>query len=293
MLIVLLDNLSGASPRPTVKPSAMQACWGTMRDGMHVGLGGTRGIAFIICFLLLTAGCALGSGKATSQGKGGGAGSASPSASPSPSPTPSPLTAEEVTASLLTAEELPSGWRKDRAFPEDDNAGTFEFQIATAEKAGCQPALDTVVGSDDGFKPEHVAVRAFTKGRDGPDLLIGISTYLPDQATEMVDSFTMPTDCADFAAKDPEFGKIRIRFQELTLADLGDASLGTQVRLIPADRNLYSVQFDNAVVRVGGVIVNVSMFSYNRTDRASFERAVRAAVDKVTEATTDSTAIAG
>ncbi|MFJ3339134.1 hypothetical protein [Streptomyces sp. NPDC086766] len=250
---------------------------------MHAGLRGTGGAAFIVCSLLLTAGCDFGGGKDTSQDKDAEARSASPSASPSASATPSPLTAGQVKAALLTAAELPSGWRKDRTFPEDDNAGQYEFQIAIAEKAACQPVLDTVVGSDDGPKPENVAVRAFTKGPDGPNLLTGISAYLPDEARERVDASTMPKDCTDFTARDQELGKVRVRFQRLNLPDVGDASLGTRVRLIPADKTVFSVQFDNAVVRVGGAIVNVSMLSYSKTDQASFVRAVRASVDKATK----------
>lgn len=260
---------------------------------MHVGLRGARGAAFIVCSLMLIAGCDIGGGKSASPGKGGEARSASPSASPSPSPTPSPLTAEQVEASLLTAGEMPSGWRKDRTFPEDDNAGPYEFQIALAEKAACQPALDTVVGSDDGPKAEEVAVRVFTKGPNGPDMLTGVTVYLPDDAKEMVDASTLPTDCADFAATEQEFGKVGVRYQKLDLPDLGDASLGTRVRLIPKDRTLYSLQFDNAVVRVGSAIVNVSMLSYDKTDRPSFDRAVRAAVDKVTDAAATASTGAG
>ena len=256
---------------------------------MHVGLRGTGGAAFIVCSLLLTAGCETGGGRHTSEGKHPEKRSASPSPSPSPSPTPSPLTAAQVKAALLTPADLPSGWRKDRAFPENDNAGAYEFQIAVAEDTDCQPALDTAIGSDYGPKADSIAVRAFTKGSQGPDLLTAVATFLPDDAKEMVDASTLPEDCTDFAAKEQEFGKVRVRYRKLDLPDLGDASLGTRVRVIPADKNLYSVQFDNAIVRVGGTVVNVSMLSYTTTDRASFDQAVRTAVDKVTSTAKPST----
>ncbi|NGN65826.1 hypothetical protein G5C51_18235 [Streptomyces sp. A7024] len=246
---------------------------------MRTALRRTAPAVLAIGALALTAACG---GSADADDKDGA------KATPSTAPAAKPLTQAQVEKALLATQDMPAGWSFDEE-TSSDNAGTGEFQAAVADKKQCQPLLDGIVGSDETPKPAESDVAVFVKGGadTAPAIVHGVTAFTEKQAADLMktDISEVPAGCHTFNASDESLGDVKVTVSELAVPELADGSMGVRVLLDPAEADVYSVQYDMAVARVGGAIVNVAEISYTKDDQAAFEQAIKTAVAKAEKVT--------
>ncbi|MQY11561.1 hypothetical protein SRB5_16800 [Streptomyces sp. RB5] len=248
---------------------------------MHTGLRRAAVAALAVSVLAVTAACG-----GSDDGKDEGGKPSASAADPKPVEA-QPLTQAQVKAALLTAADIPKGWKADKDL-STANAGRDEFQIGTADTKAesCQPVLDALVGGTAAPKPTRGEVIGFTRSDVGPWLMTGVLTYPEKDAKDVMTTEPPAKDCLSVPG-DFEGDKATFEYKELTVPEAGDESLGftllANVIGTKADPG-YTVRYDYAYARVGATVVALTQLSIDKADTSALEAGLAAAVAKAEKA---------
>ncbi|MBP2402802.1 hypothetical protein SNS2_1382 [Streptomyces netropsis] len=190
-----------------------------------------------------------------------------------------PLTGEQAKAAVLTAGDLPSGWKV--MGDASDVFGPGLLQIGTTEKKPCQPLLDAFVGRSDGPKPAAHAMAELVQSGDAGSMLVnGVTAYREADAVKIMRGTLDVDACESFSGKLGDDRKADFTAERLDVPKTGDESRAVRVT-VAETANEVSMQHDIAAARVGATIVTVVRTSFSTADSSSFEDALAKVVEKV------------
>ncbi|MFI1253638.1 hypothetical protein ACH4U6_07525 [Streptomyces netropsis] len=194
-------------------------------------------------------------------------------------PQVKPLTREQTKAAVLTAGDLPSGWKV--MGDASDAFGPGLLQIGTTEKTPCQPLLDAFVGRSNGPKPAAHAMTELVQGGDAGSMLVnGVTSYRASDAVKIMRGTLDVEACESFSGKLGDDRKADFTAERLDVPKTGDESRAVRVT-VAETANEASMQHDIAAARVGATIVTVVRTSFSTADSSSFEDALGKVVEKV------------
>lgn len=197
-------------------------------------------------------------------------------------PQAQPLTREQAKAAVLTAGDLPSGWKV--MGDASDAFGPGLLRIGTTEKKPCQPLLDAFVGRSDGPHPAVHAMAELVQGGDAGSMLVnGVTSYRASDAVKIMRGTLDVDACESFSGKLGDDRKADFTAERLDVPKTGDESRAVRVT-VAETANEASMQHDIAAARVGATIVTVVRTSFSTADSSSFEDALGKVVEKVKKA---------
>jgi hypothetical protein len=206
--------------------------------------------------LLATAGCgSIGGGQAADQPSTAAAPASTPaevtpSATPTPSPTPTPtpavlsLTQAQVSAALLTAADLGTGWGP-------DTSGMFSSNSSNSKGAKYAPAscADAAAALDAADKPSSATGEATFTTADTSKLLDETIDSVPGSTTEDLTTFlAMVATCPKFTETDTDGTVVSYEMSGSTVPGLGDAAAALHIL---ATSSGLTIPMDAVFVQVG------------------------------------------
>ena len=191
-----------------------------------------------------------------------------------------PLTSQQIKKSLLTIDDMPSGFSEDPEMSTDDSEDNF-----TSGSSDCKALNSTL--NEPGTKSKTVGEGevGFKESDFGPFVAESVASFkgaaIEDSMGDLKQAFSK---CKRFTTTDEDGAKLKFRVAPMSFPDLGDDTIAVKLSAKEPTFDL-SFTLDLVAVRVDQNVVMMLNFGIGKALAGEkFESLVRLAVDRINKA---------